>query len=191
VTRIEQMPIPVLSATSTASQAGQTVTFDASKSSRPFGSIIDYRWDLDGSGAFATDTGTVPTVSHVFATPGTFSVAVRLTGSSGDTATTSATVKVTPAPPSAQITAPGNGKSYALRESVPTSFSCSEGTGGPGLASCKDSNGANAPTGKLDTSTYGQHTYTVTAVSSDGQKAPRPSATPFRHRRLRQAGSAS
>jgi hypothetical protein len=55
---------------------------------------------------------------------------------------------------------------------VPASFSCREGTGGPGLASCNDSVEAetvSGGTGRLDTLALGAHTYTVTATSKDGQ----------------------
>ena len=88
-----------------------------------------------------------------------------------DTQTVPGSGACSPPPPSAVITSPPDGQSYRLGQSVPTSFSCSEGQGGPGLASCMDSNGGSAPSGHLDTSSYGQHTYTVTAISTDGQKA--------------------
>lgn len=75
------------------------------------------------------------------------------------------------APPSASISAPTTGASYEVGKSVSTAFTCAEGEGGTGLESCNDSSGkktASGGTGKLDTSTPGSHTYTVTAVSSDG-----------------------
>ena len=75
------------------------------------------------------------------------------------------------APPSALISAPAPGGSYAVGQSVSTAFSCAEGEGGTGLDSCNDSSGkktASGGVGKLDVSTEGNHTYTVTAVSSDG-----------------------
>ncbi len=71
-------------------------------------------------------------------------------------------------PPTALITAPGTGGSYALGQSVPTSFACADPVG-RGIASCLDSNGAAAGAGKLDTASPGAHTYTVTATSKDGQ----------------------
>ena len=72
------------------------------------------------------------------------------------------------APPSATITGPRGGGSYTPGQVVSTAFTCAEGSGGPGLASCRDSRGASAPHGHLDTSHPGNHTYTVTAISRDG-----------------------
>jgi hypothetical protein len=76
------------------------------------------------------------------------------------------------APPTASITTPASGGRYSLGKPVPTSFTCREGVAGPGLQSCNDSNGArslNGGRGRLDTSTIGHHTYTVMALSQDGQ----------------------
>ena len=74
--------------------------------------------------------------------------------------------------PTVSIALPASGAAFALGQSVATSFTCSEGAGGPGLSSCDDSSGVitvGGGAGRLNTSTLGLQTYTVTATSSDGQ----------------------
>ena len=98
------VPIPTITSNLASPVTSQQVTLDASGSYEPFGTIMNYRWDLDGSGAFATDTGTTPTVSRQFNEVGTTTVSVRVTGSSGQTAT--AHLAVVTSPSHASVVAP-------------------------------------------------------------------------------------
>jgi YD repeat-containing protein len=62
---------------------GTPVTFDASASKDPDGTIAKYEWDLDGNGSYETSTGTTPTVTKTFSSAGEISVHLRVTDNSG------------------------------------------------------------------------------------------------------------
>ena len=69
--------------------------------------------------------------------------------------------------PTASITTPADGATYALGQVVDSSFSCTDITGGPGIQSCVDQNGNPSGT-PIDTSTAGPQAFTVTATNKDG-----------------------
>jgi PKD repeat protein len=77
-----------------AAKAGDPVSFDASASSDPDGTIAKYEWDLDGNGSYETDTGTTPTTSHAFSTAGNVEVGLRVTDNGGVTAKTTKTITI-------------------------------------------------------------------------------------------------
>jgi PKD repeat protein len=162
-------PTPVFTASASA-QTGVPVSFDASGSYDIGAPVTGYAWDYgDGS---PIDTTSGEKASHIYTKAGTYQVSLTVTDGSGSADASTQTVPITVAltpPPTASISSPADNQTYTLNQSVATSFSCVEGTGGPGLESCTDSNGTTSPGGALDTATAGPHSYTVTATSDDGQ----------------------
>jgi hypothetical protein len=71
--------------------------------------------------------------------------------------------------PTVTISSPSDGDTFEVGERVPVNFSCSAAPDGPPVASCKGSDGSSAPSGLLDTSSLGGHTYAVVATAVDGQ----------------------
>ncbi len=59
---------------------GSPITFDASGSTTPAGTIARYEWDF-GDGQHAADAG--PSTTHVYASPGSYPVTLRVTNSVG------------------------------------------------------------------------------------------------------------
>jgi hypothetical protein len=100
---------PALTAAFSASPAsvaaGQPVVLDASGSRGP---SLRYRWDLDGSGRFATDGGANSSLQTNFLTPGRHPVALRVTDPAGATATTSHVISVQSGPEYSLTIAPAN-----------------------------------------------------------------------------------
>ena len=108
VTVQNRLPSASFTASPTPAPTGTSVSFNAGASSDPDGTIAKYEWDLDGNGSYETDTGATATATSTYATPGERTVALRVTDSSGGTATTTRGVIAQNRPPSASFTANPN-----------------------------------------------------------------------------------
>jgi hypothetical protein len=69
--------------------------------------------------------------------------------------------------PKVSIHSPANHATFRLHQKVHSSFTCTEGAGGPGIASCRDGSGRSSGA-LINTSTAGKHTFKVIATSRDG-----------------------
>ena len=93
------------------------ITFDASESSDPDGTITGYRWDFDNDGTYDTDWLTISTTTHTYSTAGTYTVKLQVKDDAEATATntTTATINEQPAetfPPIATASGPYTGLTY-------------------------------------------------------------------------------
>ena len=126
----------------------------------------------ESDGAQSATSGTSTAFSNLpIASPQTFTVtATNPVGTSAASASSNAVTvpgpATVPGPPTASISSPINGATYTEGEAVPFTYSCTDGTGGPGISSCK----GNDPSGTaLNTDETGTFTLTVYSTSQDGQ----------------------
>jgi hypothetical protein len=126
-----------------------------------------YRCDEAAGGpGVASCAGTVANGSPIdTSTLGAHTFSVTARSYDGLSTTVVAGYKVA-APPSVAISSPAPGATYTRGQSIGVSFSCAEGSFGPGLAMC------SGPTA-FSTSRTGTYAFTVTANSTDGQRSTR------------------
>lgn len=70
-------PIPSFTVSDESPAVGETVSFDASASYDPDGSIIFYRWDWNGDGTYDNEY-TQPTATHSFLSEGTYNITLQV-----------------------------------------------------------------------------------------------------------------
>ncbi len=83
---------------------GVPVTFDGSASTDRNGTVVAWAWDFDGDGSF--DDGSGPVATHTFLDDGEFTVWLRVTDNSGESATTAVQVELSNQDPIADAGAP-------------------------------------------------------------------------------------
>ena len=90
-------PVAAIQADTLSGGRPLTVAFTSNGTSDPdSGDLLTYEWDLDGDGAYDDSTDRAPT--HTFVESGAFTVALRVTDTSGATATDALTIHVSEPP---------------------------------------------------------------------------------------------
>ncbi len=80
-----------------------TVTFDASLSTSPNGSIVEHQWDWDGDLVYDETSGTESIVQHTYNETGVFNANLLITDEIGAQGSASVEISVTNQPPIAKI----------------------------------------------------------------------------------------
>ena len=149
---------------------GTAVSFDATGSTDPEGTIIDYSWNF-GDGTPVDDAGTSTSIQRAYASRGTYTVTLTVTNNFGQTNTTTHTLTVDDPPtaaftPSASVAAPGATVNFNASASAPgasggtiNDYSWNFGDGTP----VDDTSGTAAASHAYAT----PGTYTVTLTTTD------------------------
>ena len=181
-TATEQVTVDAPAAAFTTTPAtvvapGTTVSFDASGSTDPEGTITDYQWNF-GDGTPVDDAGTSTGVQRAYAARGTYTVTLTVTNNFGQTSTTTHTVTIDDPPTAAfasspaTVAAPDATVSFNASASAPgasggtiTDYSWNFGDGTP----ADDTSGTAAATHAY--TTPGNYTVTLTATDDLGVSA--------------------
>lgn len=101
---VETPPTPSITAAPNPALTGRQVKLDATGSFNDNGgTIVDYRWDFDGSGKFASDTGDTAIVRRTYGNVGVVPVSVRVTNAFGQSSTATVDLDVRLAPPAGPV----------------------------------------------------------------------------------------
>ena len=166
---VDESPTASFTHTPTAPAAGTQVSFNGSASSDPDGSITAYGWSF-GDGA--TATGATPT--HTYAAAGTYTVTLKVTDSSGLTASTNQSITVSGTPPTDESpTVTISAVNYAGTTSVRYYAAASDPDGTIRSYTWTFGDGAGATVSWVihKYAAPGTYTATVTVKDSDGQTA--------------------
>jgi PKD repeat protein len=164
-------PEPSITITPETPETGTSVTFDASESTDPDGSIVSYDWDLTGDGSI---DATGETVSYTYSSSGDYTVSLTVTDDDGATNTTTTTVAVTESndPPQASFTV----SSETPEAGSTVTFDASTSTDPDGTITSYEwdffDNGSTDATGSTASVAYSEAgEYTVSLIVSDGDGA--------------------
>ena len=91
-------PTASLDGSPTPAAVDEPVTLDASGSADADGTIVEYRWDVDGDGTIDRN-GTESTIEHAYATAGSYRASVTVVDDDGANASATAAIDVEARPP--------------------------------------------------------------------------------------------
>jgi glucose/arabinose dehydrogenase len=113
-----QPPTAVASATPTSGPAPLMVSFDGTASSDPdVGDALSYDWDLNGDGLY--DDSTQPQPTYLYSVPGTYTVRLKVTDSSGvSDISTPLTIAANNTPPTATILQPQTTTTWVVGDDI-------------------------------------------------------------------------
>ena len=164
-------PTASLAASSNAVAPGESLTFDASGSTDPDGTIERYEWDVDGDGTVDRTTRTA-TITHSYASTGTYAATVTVVdnGDDNDSATVSVTVE---SKPIANLTTSPSPTSIDTNTAFDASASAFDGGTITSYRWDFDGDGtvdANTTAGTVNYTypTPGNYTASITVVGDDG-----------------------
>jgi len=163
-TVLNRPPIAVFTESTVTVLIGESITFNASASFDPDGSIVSYFWDF-GDGANATGV----TTQHSYSSSGVYTVTLTVTDDEGEMATTTATKTVEITPPVALFTE----SNQTASTNEPITFNASDSYDSDGVIvsffwDFGDGTNATGVTAEHSYSTAGNYTVTLEVTDNDG-----------------------